>query len=1564
MKHSYKVMAMFMVLVLLITGLNVYSKAGTSDGTFPAAETGKKATATYTPVIAYGSEWSDELNSEFGNNSIQNITLTSTVNGKSVQRAAFCIEPGVAIPTDKTYVSSTISNSQTKKFYKAAINYYYNTGSIDKQERRVVTQLFVWRIQKVGKSLEENEEITVSMLKKNSFKNLVTGILKGKYGFSNSNAESAYNEAVELIFTNGKNNVYKDTVGVVKWKTEEGHGQMLLTGEDIPQDVKVRIQVPKKIIDKDGNEVTDGSVAGCEFRVYNDRSCTERTKDKDGNNITITIGTDGIGTSTYMKYEYDNLPEYLYVKEHKAGKGSTVASNIYRVEMPDDIKDGETVTIKTATFENNAWYGKFNISKVDEDTNQPLAGVKFNVSEWDGTKYVYREQIVTNSNGIATSKNYYYTTKNQGKLKIEEVESDENHVNTGWTEYPVISKTADTFNYTVENPAKASAQITVVKYDSKTNESISGVVFAAYRDLDPDNPNGFSSLEINSSRYVKYTFTEDPEIPGTYYVKDLPYGEYYFTEEQSVIGYYNYYHGSRYHYIPISLNAQNPSVTNRMANNPYMGEIEVIKVDSESNQPLAGAQFELYIYDEKTQDYELTNTLVTDDSGIAVFGNIMQTRDYKLVETVSPDGYKINGTGELLISSEDLLALGTPNISWNQNAVCFTYSAVIENDPIKIPIEVHKVSSSSKRDTLLDLEGAEFSVYNASDIPEENWSNFDTSLYTPVDVVTTDKQGLAKTKDLPLGTYIMVETGVPVNMLPCENEVIILDESEGEKYEYEAIDPEFEAKLQIVKKDADTGEIIKIEGAGFKVLNVATNTYVEQTIFELNPENPEEIIGSYKTDTFYTDAEGSVTLPETLECGSYKVVEVTAPKGYTINETGVTFTVGTTGEYTWEEGETPLITVNYSDEAATASLKINKLGEQLAGFVGGKFVYEQIPLTNVSFTLKVAEDIFAPDGSGVLLYAKDTVIGEKTTNEDGQLVFDNLPFGKYIYKETGTQKGFVINETEYEVELTYKDQDTAVVVTSVDMENSRQDVDIKVVKKDKETEEVLSGAVFGIYAKEDIFDNKGNLLFAKDTLIEQKTTDENGVANFGEDLDYPVVDFILREIKAPAGYVTYKEDILIEALEAPSTTKVIEKELVVYDDITTTDFEKLEVDTDKLIPGATLRVWYMDESGHEQVVDEFVTTEEPYVIKGLEVGREYFLSEIVTPAGYVTSEDVSFILEDISDTQTVQMFDDITKLEITKTDITTGVVVEGATLAIYDMEGNKLYEWVTTTEPYYIEKLPVGTYRLVEELAPLEDGYVTAEDVTFTVEDTGEIQKASMQDDYTKISISKKSLVTGKYVVGAELAIFNADGIEVARWTTEEGLKQFIKMPVGTYTLKEEVVPEGYVQAEDITFTVDDSAEEKHIVMYDDEARGQISLIKADADNNKIVLAGAEYTIYDEKGKEVEVLVTDENGYAISSPLSLGWYTVEETKAPAGYQISDNVYKVNVEYKDATTSCAVYDIGIVTDEKIPPNAPPKTGDFGSNTMTLCMVFLFLLLGSVFIFLAFKMSDDKKKKPIT
>ena len=363
--------------------------------------------------------------------------------------------------------------------------------------------------------------------------------------------------------------------------------------------------------------------------------------------------------------------------------------------------------------------------------------------------------------------------------------------------------------------------------------------------------------------------------------------------------------------------------------------------------------------------------------------------------------------------------------------------------------------------------------------------------------------------------------------------------------------------------------------------------------------------------------------------------------------------------------------------------------------------------------------------------------------------------------------------------------------------------------------------------------------------------------------------------------------------------------LTMVDTPTRIRISKLDITTSEEVPGAELQI--VDSDGH--VVESWTSGVEPHTIEGkLIAGATYTLVETLAPTaeGYVPAQSIQFTVEDDGKVQQVFMQDDYTKVSISKTDIATGAEVPGAHLQIVDGEGNILAEWVTDGTPHYIERLPVGTLTLIETQAPTEDGYVRAENVTFEVLPTGEIQQVEMKDDFTKVEISKKDITNGEELRGAHLRIIDADGSVVAEWTTDGQPHRIDRLQPGVYTLTETTAPKGYRLAESVRFQVEESGHIQKVTMYDAPA-GSFTIVKLD-EAADTALPGAQLALQDGAGKVIDrwqtttaphtlpILTAEEAArdprvhvLLFSTDTTEYVYTLTEENAPAGYLPAESI---------------------------------------------------------------------------
>ena len=553
--------------------------------------------------------------------------------------------------------------------------------------------------------------------------------------------------------------------------------------------------------------------------------------------------------------------------------------------------------------------------------------------------------------------------------------------------------------------------------------------------------------------------------------------------------------------------------------------------------------------------------------------------------------------------------------------------------------------------------------------------------------------------DLPFGSYYIKELAAPAGYVSSFETLEVTAKYQGQDVKVVKLESIFKnqpTKVTFKKSDITTG--VELSGATLTVLDKDGN-----------------VVDTWKS------VKGEEHLIERLTAGeTYTLREEMAPYGYLMAEE-ITFTVEDTAE---------IQKVEMKDDVPTGTLIINKKGEFLdkvsvldsvGGWIKHLFEYFSGSLKEVTFEVYALEDIKAADGESEDYYKKDALVATITTDETGVAKLTDLPLGKYYVKEKETANGYVLEGETREVDLTYRDQNTAEVTYSADWQNKRQKAEVKVLKKAKDSDRVLEGAVFALCNKDDIVNAKGDVILKADTVIEEQATDKDGKLTFTADLPLGHTYYV-KETSPAQGFATTDQVQEFTFEYGGAEKETLSYEFTFEDEATTVEFTKTSLTDGKEIEGAKLKV--TDESGN--TVDEWTSGKEPHIIKELTVGKKYTMTETLPADGYVTAESITFTVEDTSEVQKVEMKDDVTKVQISKTDIS-GKELPGAKLTILDKDGKTVESWTSEEKPHYIEMLPIGEYTLREETAP--DGYLVAEDVKFTVKDTGEIQKVVMKDE-------------------------------------------------------------------------------------------------------------------------------------------------------------------------------------------------------------------------------------------
>ena len=757
----------------------------------------------------------------------------------------------------------------------------------------------------------------------------------------------------------------------------------------------------------------------------------------------------------------------------------------------------------------------------------------------------------------------------------------------------------------------------------------------------------------------------------------------------------------------------------------------------------------------------------------------------------------------------------------------------VTEDVIKGNIAIIKHSDDGSTQIETPEVGAEFEVYLKSS------GSYEAAKDSEKDYLVCDENGYAATKMLPYGTYIVHQTKGWENTEWIDDFEVIISENEKE-YFYLINDAVKKSFVKIVKKDAETGNVIPVSGIGFKVWDCANSEYISQKIYY-----PSEMI----LDTFYTDESGSLMLPQELAYGDYELHEVQSAEGYVLDKNPVPFTI---------DGSVETVVVEKTNTAQKGRISVQKTGNVFASVTAlgsaiyidengevhesGQTAYTPVfakeNLSGAVFQVIASEDIITADGT-IRANAGD-VVAELVTDENGYAETDLLYLGKYEVKEITAPDGYVLNAESQFVELTYAGQEIAVRDTvGTAFENDYQGIEIslsKVMENDEKfgisAEESYKNVRFGLFAAEDITAADGSVIPA-DGLIAEVSLNEDMTAVIAEKI--PFGKYYVQEIATDEHYVLNGKKYLVnfEYMGQEVTTVSIDCGQFVNElkrgkiegikvnesnePLENALFGLFAVDTAEFTADNAYMTAVSDENGH------FEFDKIPY--------GEYIVREIEAPTGYILSDE-SYpvtISEDGEIIEITAVNKPIT-VEISKQDVY-GNELAGAEMQLENSDGEVVDKWTSDGTNHVVTELPAGDYTLKEIAAP--DGYVIATDIRFTVDVYGKITVENvdatavsengnplivMVDDTTKVKISKRDITTDKELAGATLQIIDEDGNVATEWvSTDEA--HFIegKLIAGKeYTLRETIAPDGYEIASEIKFTVNTDGSVTEVVMYDE----------------------------------------------------------------------------------------------------------------------------------------------------
>lgn len=770
-------------------------------------------------------------------------------------------------------------------------------------------------------------------------------------------------------------------------------------------------------------------------------------------------------------------------------------------------------------------------------------------------------------------------------------------------------------------------------------------------------------------------------------------------------------------------------VTNKSFDNVLKKfNVTVTKSDSEKGLPqgdasLAGAKYGIY------KGNQLIDTYTTDANGSFTTKYYICGDDWTIRELSPSEGYLIN-TESLHIGAEAKLYTVEYNIANPHDS----YEDIIKG---KIAIIKHCDDGSTKIET--PEVGAEFEVYLKSA------GSYENAKETERDILACDEHGFAETKDLPYGEYTARQIkGWDGKELLAPFTVFVSED--GQVYRFLINNAPYEAIIEIVKKDAETGKIIPAAGIGFKVRNTDTGEYIVQHI---NYPTPTDI------DIYYTDVTGKLMMPEKLPYGNYEIVEQCTAYGYVLDSAPIAFKV---------DGEKTVVTVEKFNMPQKGIIRISKSGEVFFSAVESDGVYSLVfadkNLAGATYEITAAEDIITPDGT--LRYAKDMVVDTVITDENSVAESKALYLGKYTVRETKAPYGMVLNGTPKTVELTYAGETVEVTETAAEFYNERQKAALslaKILGRDEtfdigDNGEILS-VQFGLYAAEDLFAADGSFV-PKDGLLEIANCDENGNITFVTDI--PVgAKLYVKEIATDSHYILSDEKYPVTFDYAGQDTALVEIKATggeaIKNDILYGSVKGLKIDreTEKPIVGAKFGLFRSAETEFtaENALITAVSGEDgTFLFENVPYGN-WLIKELQPADGYLSNDEI-YPVRISENGQTVG----ITVVNDRTPEIGTKATVNGEKTATAEgditIEDTVSYKHLIPGKAYTIKGILMD---MATGKAFFIDGKELTSEVTFTPEEScGEITVRFTFDGSKVTKQTDLVVFEALYYDGAELA--------------------------------------------------------------------------------------------------------------------------------------------------------------------------------------------------------------------
>lgn len=616
------------------------------------------------------------------------------------------------------------------------------------------------------------------------------------------------------------------------------------------------------------------------------------------------------------------------------------------------------------------------------------------------------------------------------------------------------------------------------------------------------------------------------------------------------------------------------------------GKISIIKHtddgETQIETPEKGAEFQVYLKlagSFVNADKDERDTIVCDEDGFAStkllpYGvyTVHQTKGWAGRELITDFDVFINKDGK-------------------------TYKFLINNKNFESYLKVVKLDKETGK--RIPYEGAAFEIYDSNN--HRITMQYTYPQVTSIHTFYTNKDGYLITPEkLPYGDYTLKEVQAPYGYVLDDTPVRFSITQENSSTDTGV------TVVKVKARDVAQKGVINITKTGEIFSSVEENKDVytpkysvgnlKGAVFEVYAaEDITTLDGTVRyeqgtlVDTITTDDDG-VTKSKELYLGKYTVIEKTAPNGYVHNAAKYD------AELTYAGQNVSVTSTDLSvyNDRQKVSVSLKKLMEEDKTFGIGN----NGEITSVRFGIYAGEDIKANNGDVI---PKDALITFANCDKNGSIVFDcDLPVGfKWYVKEIATDEHYILSDTKYEFDTEYQGQDIKVIDIKINndkaIENNLIYGSVKGLKVDRETQEVIKGATFGLF-KSDTTE------FSEDKAILTAVTDENGVFVFN---NIPYGAYLIKEIKPADGYLDNEDVFTViikdneQVVEVTAindkvpelkTTATIngKKEVIAKGEITikdTVEYKHLVPNTEYVIKGTL-----MDKA-----------TGKPFMVKGKEV---------------------------------------------------------------------------------------------------------------------------------------------------------------------------------------------------------------------------------------------------------------------------------------------------------------------------------------------------------------------------